>query len=234
MTPEVAEYATLIFDCDGVVLDSNRVKTEAFRAAALPWGTNAAEALVAHHVANGGVSRYAKFAHFIEYILPEHAPDAVPGRDGPDLQALLTTYAEHVRAGLMTCAVAERLADLRAATPAARWMIVSGGDQDELREIFAARRLAHLFDGGIFGSPDTKDDILARELASGGIARPALFFGDSKLDHEAASRAAVAFIFASAWSEFSGWRDYTDRHGVTVIRNLSTLLDDSTGHDIPR
>ena len=67
-------YLTLIFDCDGVVLDSNRVKTEAFRAAAMPWGRAAAEALVANHVANGGVSRYEKFASFLEHILPEQAP----------------------------------------------------------------------------------------------------------------------------------------------------------------
>lgn len=206
MTRAPSDYATLIFDCDGVVLDSNRVKTEAFRAAALPWGRDAAEALVAHHVANGGVSRYAKFAHFVDRILPDHAAGAVPGRDGPDLPAMLTTYAEAARAGLMTCAVAEGLTELRAATPDTRWMIVSGGDQDELREVFAARGLAPYFDAGIFGSPDTKDEILARKLAAGTIERLALFLGDSRLDHEAASGHGIDFLFISAWSEWEEGR----------------------------
>ena len=216
-------YATLVFDCDGVVLESNRVKTEAFRSAAAPWGDAAAAALVAHHVAHGGVSRYAKFAHFLDRILPAHAPGQMPGRDGTGLEALLAAYAGAVRAGLMSCAVADGLEALRRATPAARWLIVSGGDQAELREIFAARGLAAHFDGGIFGSPDTKDAILARELAAGTIRRPALFLGDSRLDHEAAHRARLDFIFVSGWSEMPGWEGYVRRHGLSAVQDLAAL-----------
>lgn len=221
MTP--AAYATLIFDCDGVVLDSNRIKTEAFRAAALPWGVAAAEALVAHHVANGGISRHRKFAHFLDAILPEHAPGAVVGRDGPGLERLLDSYAGAVRQGLMTCAVAEGLEALRTATPEARWLIVSGGAEAELREIFAARGLDALFDGGIFGSPDSKDTILARELAAGTIRGPALFVGDSRYDHEAAARAGLDFVFVSGWSEFREWRAYTERNDLRAVKHLAEL-----------
>ena len=225
---ELRAYTTLVFDCDGVVLDSNRIKTEAFRSAALPWGAAAAEALVAHHTAHGGVSRYAKFAHFLDHILPEHASGGVPGRDGPGLEELLAAYAGAVRAGLMSCAVAEGLEALRAATPGARWLIVSGGDQAELREIFAARGLAAHFDGGIFGSPDTKHDILARELATGTIRSPALFLGDSRLDHEAAARAGLDFVFVSGWSEFAGWQEHVRRHALPVVPDLAALLSTPT------
>ena len=38
MLNSISDYKALVFDCDGVVLDSNRIKTEAFRIAALPWG----------------------------------------------------------------------------------------------------------------------------------------------------------------------------------------------------
>lgn len=220
----LAAYATLVFDCDGVVLNSNRIKTEAFRSAALPWGAAAAEALVAHHVANGGISRHRKFAHFLDTILPGHAPSAVPGRDGPGLEELLDAYARAVRAGLMSCAVAEGLAALRAATTGARWCIVSGGDQAELREIFAARGLDRLFDGGIFGSPDSKDTILARELAAGTIHRPALFLGDSRYDHESAKRAGLDFLFVSGWSEFDDWQSYVARHNLPDTIDLVDLV----------
>ncbi|NLC22432.1 MAG: HAD family hydrolase, partial [Halomonadaceae bacterium] len=37
MNFELKAYLTLVFDCDGVVLDSNRVKTEAFYQATLPY-----------------------------------------------------------------------------------------------------------------------------------------------------------------------------------------------------
>ena len=102
----LADYRTAVFDCDGVVLDSNKVKTAAFRSAALPYGAAAADALVAYHTANGGVSRYAKFSHFLEAI--------VPGQAGPGLDALLAAYAAAVQDGLRVCAVAPGLAALRA------------------------------------------------------------------------------------------------------------------------
>lgn len=220
-----AQYKTIIFDCDGVVLDSNRIKTEAFRQATLQYGETAADALVMHHVANGGVSRYAKFIYFVDKILPVYAPGKQPGDDGPGLDALLATYATNVRTGLLTCAVAYGLIALREATAKSSWMIVSGGDQEELRDIFTARRLDTLFDGGIFGSPAVKHDIVNRELQAGNIIRPALFLGDSRLDHEVASAFELDFVFVSEWSEFSGWPEYCEYHHIPVIRSISELID---------
>lgn len=212
----VTRYATLVFDCDGVVLDSNRVKTDAFRSAALPYGVDLAEALVAYHIARGGVSRYVKFEHFLTHIVP-------PGRTGPDLQALLDRYGDAVRAGLMTCAVAPGLRALRDSHPDQRWLIVSGGDQSELREIFAARDLDGMFDGGIFGSPDTKDDILAREISCGNIRTPALFLGDSTYDHRASTGAGLDFVFLSGWSEVVDWPAYVAQHGLKQVSDVAAL-----------
>ena len=174
---DLCNYRSFVFDCDGVILDSNFIKSQAFRLAALPWGVDAAMALVAHHIKNGGISRYQKFAYFLGTIIPEHAPFAVPGVDGPCLDKLLASYVQAVHAGLMTCPVAEGLEELRLQTPNVNWCIVSGGDQTELREIFEARGLDHFFDGGIFGGPENKDTILARELERNTIQKPALFFG---------------------------------------------------------
>tara|TARA_Y100001933_G_C18894941_1_gene519964 strand:- start:17 stop:607 length:591 start_codon:yes stop_codon:yes gene_type:complete len=156
MNFELKAYLTLVFDCDGVVLDSNKVKTTAFYQATLPYGEAAAQAMVDYHVANGGVSRYKKFAYFLEQIAPTHAE-----HQGPDLEDLLQAYAGYVREGLLSCEMAPGLESLRQQIPDARWLIVSGGDQSELRDVFAQRGISEWFDGGIFGSPDTKDEILA-------------------------------------------------------------------------
>lgn len=215
-----ATYSTLIFDCDGVILDSNAVKTRAFHDAARPYGEAAADALVAHHVANGGISRYRKFAHFLDVIVPALAGAVV----GPSLEQLLARYAALVRQGLLECAVAPGLHALRAATPAARWLIVSGGDQAELREVFAERDLAALFDGGIFGSPDTKDDILHREVQTGGLVFPALFFGDSKYDYQAARAAQLDFVFMSGWSEVQDHEAWCAEHGITARASIAELV----------
>ena len=220
------DYRTIVFDCDGVVLDSNRIKTDAFRSAVLPYGEAAAAQLVAYHAANGGISRYVKFTRFLETIVPEYAP----GREGPGLDILLETYAQRVRTGLMNCAVAEGLDALRAATPSARWLIVSGGDQAELREIFAARGLDGLFDGGIFGSPDNKDTILSRELSSESIQMPALFLGDSRYDYQAAARAGLDFVFISAWTEMVDWPQFVAKNHLYAVNYVRDLLTRSANH----
>lgn len=227
MIREITAYATLVLDCDGVVLDSNRIKTEAFRTAAAQWGQDPAEELVAHHVANGGISRYAKFEYFIEHILPKHVPGGVPEQDGPGPDALLAEYAKAVRTGLRSCAVADGLPALRRATPKARWLLASGGDQAELREIFAARDLDGYFNGGIFGSPDTKSAIVGREIRSGRITFPALLLGDSRLDHEVAQAYGLDFTFVYGWTEFADWRAYCANNEIKHIASLESILSNS-------
>jgi phosphoglycolate phosphatase-like HAD superfamily hydrolase len=209
--------ATIIFDCDGVVLNSNRIKTEAFYQAALPYGEIAAHALVDYHVANGGISRYQKFAYFIKNLLPSNAI-------GPSLTKLLRPFEMLVRKGLLTCEVAADLTVLRQRTPSTRWLIVSGGDQSELREVFTQRRLEALFDGGIYGSPDDKRTIVSREIDEGNIAMPALLLGDSRLDHEVAAEFGFDFIFVSQWTEFKEWKQYCEEHLITTIAQPADLL----------
>lgn len=220
MKLQVTDYASLVFDCDGVILDSNRVKTDAFYQSALPYGEAAAQAMVDYHVANGGVSRYLKFAHFLEQLVPEYAVR----RSGPNLDELLEHYANAALEGLLNCKVAPSLKQLRKRTPNARWLIVSGGDQAELRHVFAQRGLAELFDGGIYGSPDTKDEILARELQNATIQTPALFLGDSKYDHQAASTAGLDFIFLSSWSEVKDWQSWVDKEEIKTEESIEGLL----------
>jgi phosphoglycolate phosphatase-like HAD superfamily hydrolase len=208
----VAAYQTLVFDCDGVVLNSNKVKTDAFYQAALPYGETAAQALVDYHVARGGISRYKKFEWFVQNI--------VANNSGPDLDQLLAAYAAKVRHGLLNCSVAEGLVELREKTKDANWLIVSGGDQQELREVFAERDLAYLFDGGIFGSPDSKDVILERELLNGNISKPGLFLGDSKYDYQASAAAGLDCIFLTGWTEVKDWQDFCK---VNDIKSLPSL-----------
>lgn len=212
----IDRYSTMVFDCDGVLLNSNEVKTQAFFQAALPYGEQAAQALADYHVANGGVSRYKKFSYFLEHMVPAPLADVT-------LDHLLARYAACVQEGLLNCELASGLHQLREKTPQARWMIVSGGDQAELRNLFAERQLASLFDGGIFGSPDTKDEILAREKANGNIVAPALFIGDSKYDHQASTSAGLDFVFLSGWSEVKEWEHWCRENKIQSTLNISSL-----------
>lgn len=220
MSYSLEKYKTLVFDCDGVVLNSNKVKTDAFYQAALSYGEQAAQALVEYHVANGGVSRYKKFAYFLNTLVPQYAAEV----SGPTLEELLDAYASNVLQGLLTCDIAEGIHELRKNTSNTNWLIVSGGDQAELRHVFAERGLAEYFDGGIFGSPDTKDEILEREISKGNIQQPALFLGDSKYDYQASNGAGLDFVFLTGWTEVEGWEEWCCKNVLLTTQSISSLI----------
>ena len=216
----LAEYQTLVFDCDGVVLNSNRLKIQAYFEVAIKFGATEvqAQALVGHHVLFGGISRYPKFEFFLREILKQPVTEQ-------SMQALLSTFTAEVKRLLTDCEVSPDLMALRNAAPAAKWMIISGGDQSELREIFKQRGIADLFSAGIFGSPDNKDQILAREIAAGNILQPALFIGDSRYDHQASTRASLDFVFLNAWTDFEDWPTYCAEHQIEVREDLGSLIE---------
>jgi phosphoglycolate phosphatase-like HAD superfamily hydrolase len=216
---DLKKYKTIVFDCDGVVLDSNVVKTEAyFRAAKNLGHTDAqAQALVDYHVKLGGISRYHKFEWYLREVLNQTVTEQA-------VQVLLDEFARELEVGLMECPIAEGLPILREATKAANWMILSGGDQQEIRTLFGKRNLTQYFDGGLFGSPNNKDEVLAREKANGNVQMPALFIGDSKYDFEAAHRAGLDFVFMSDWTEVADWQDYCAANNLQVLNNIAQLL----------
>jgi phosphoglycolate phosphatase-like HAD superfamily hydrolase len=215
MLSDLKAYKTLVFDCDGVILNSNRTKSWAFYKAALPYGEPVANALMEYHILNGGISRYEKFRHFLDVMVPDKA--------GPNLSELLSSYASIVYDALLTCEIADGLDELRQATPDAKWLIVSGGDQSELRAIFEARGLSKYFDGGIFGSPDTKGKIIRREERISNIKTPAIFLGDSKYDFRTAREAEFDFIFVANWTEVINWDKWVLDEGLQYIGAVSEL-----------
>lgn len=219
-------FKTWVFDCDGVLLDSNAIKTQAFHDVAIRYGAHAADSLVAYHVAHGGVSRYRKFEYLLGDLL---GLVAAPGQ----VEQLAGAYGERVCERLMHCPVAPGLQSLRDQLPDASWMVVSGGAQAELRHVFARRGLDSLFDAGIHGSPATKHEILASRLADGTLKLPALFLGDSRYDHEAAVNSGLEFVFVHGWTEFAQWRQYCEEHRVPVVPALQDLLP-VHGDDVTR
>ena len=64
---DLQDYKTIFFDCDGVILDSNRIKTSAFFKVAKDFGhpeiEENAEKLAAFQIENPSLNRFEIFDH---------------------------------------------------------------------------------------------------------------------------------------------------------------------------
>lgn len=212
----LAEAATWFFDCDGVLLDSNPAKTEAFRLAAAPYGAAVADQLVEFHVANGGVSRQVKAQYLFDVLLGR------PPHDG-ELDAFLEAFATSSISALQDApideAVGELLDNLRAS--GASTFVVTGGSQQEVTDEFSRRGIGDMFDG-IHGNPRDKLSIVDELFASGAARHPAVFVGDGVMDAQTATKFRLHFVFVRHWSE---WHDAESRlpEDSTIVEDLGAL-----------
>jgi phosphoglycolate phosphatase-like HAD superfamily hydrolase len=172
--------ACIVFDCDGVLLESVDAKTKAFARLAEPFGPQAAAALVAHHTLHGGVSRYEKFAWFFSQVLGRE----ITAEENRDWGERFTRYALDEVYNCPTVPGAMDVLELwKGKVPL---YVASGTPSQELAEVLAGRGLAPYFDG-IFGSPPAKAallDNIVRGTQAGAV--DTVMVGDSKTDMDAA------------------------------------------------
>ena len=213
----INNYKTIIFDCDGVILNSNRVKREAyFKVALSHYGEEHANSLVQYLSKNTGNPREHFFNHFLKNIVSNSTYKK-------EAKQLVSEVTLEIYQGLMECEISQGLFDLRKNTPNLKWLVVSGGVEKELRDVFYKRSLFDLFDGGIYGGPKTKDEILRFLIQENNLEPPIIYLGDSKFDFEAASRINIDFIFLSEWSDFKEWRNFCKKNNILTIRSLAEL-----------
>ena len=217
------KYKSIIFDCDGVILNSNEIKTASFKKILIQFNSNAVNEFLNYHKNNGGVSRYIKIDYFLKSILPKYS-NSVKNKDHT-LSLLLEKYSHECKNSLYSSEVVSGLEKLKEITCNIPWTIVSGGDQKELRDVFEYKNLIKYFDGGIYGSPEKKIDIIKREINRGLINYPALFIGDSKLDHTVAKSLNIDFLFATNWTDFKGYQDYCDCNAINTISSVAELIN---------
>jgi phosphoglycolate phosphatase-like HAD superfamily hydrolase len=201
-----------------VLLDSNRVKTDAFRALGARYGADVGEALVRFHIEHGGLSRFMKVRYLHAELLGDDDERAV----ADDLRR----FALLVEEGLRTCAVTDGARELLSALPATTSrFVVSGGLETEVDATLAAHGLRNFF-SGVYGSPRTKDEIFAN-LKEQGHLKDAVFFGDARYDAEVAARFGVDFYFVARYSEWGAGRE--NCRGA-VMETLAVMVPGALAH----
>ena len=182
---DISRYDYAIFDCDGVILNSNHLKTDAFAAALMGEPPENVQRFVQYHIENNGLSRYHKFRFFYEQLNPVSDTEA-------RITKALTRFAEIVRQGMIDCSlVPGALSYIESLhQKGLRLFVASGSDEKELNEVFQLRDIARFFEK-ILGSPATKLDNTRKITALAGPDKKGVFFGDARSDAEAAAGNAM-------------------------------------------
>ena len=214
------KYKTFIFDCDGVILNSNFIKGKCFYLSTLEFGEEVATYFIKYHSKAGGISRSAKYDYFIKNILPKFNIKLIDKKDFKT--KLISKYEELLHSYIYNSELSPYLDILKSRYKNANWMMISGAEQNELRKILQHKGIDHLFNNGIYGSPLTKDMLIERKINSNNIKFPAIFFGDSKLDFYAASNFDIDFIFLYEWTDLSDWQVFCESNKISYSKNLFT------------
>lgn len=204
----------VIFDFDGVIVESNDLKTRAFALLFNGEDGETINRIVEYHLQNGGISRYEKFGYIYRNILRRPFTEEISkqlGRRFGDLVAEQVIRAPYVRGAKEFISGNHKRY---------KFFIASGTPQSELQYIVNERGDAKYF-ASVYGTPQKKDDIVREILGANAFSRAeVVFVGDAISDYEAAMENGIGFIA----------RTYHDSHifddlSCVKIRDLSNLED---------
>lgn len=210
-------YKTALFDCDGVIFDSNHRKKEIFIQIASQFGEAAVKIIKNHLNRFPGMSRYNHLNAFISEIQKE-------GISPPSIEQLLEMYSGLSQKVYQTCKISKHLDKLKMLNTEWNWAVVSSSDQNELRKVFKEKKIDIYFNLGIFGSPMSKIQIIDSLLDNSRIYPPVVFFGDSVMDYEVAKKYNFDFIFVSDWTSVNDWKSFCLSQKIYCIKNLDSLI----------
>ena len=178
----------IIFDFDGVILDSVNVKTEAFKELYKQYGLEVMNKVEKYHLENGGISRFEKFKYFHKNFL----------------NISLNNIQLNELANDFSNLVFEKVCNSNFISGAKNFLeysdkqylnfICTGTPQDEIIRILNKKNLTKFFKD-IYGSPTSKETIISIILKKYNLNKDdVLFIGDAMTDYKASKISGIKFI----------------------------------------
>jgi len=214
------KFSLVGFDCDGVLLDSNRLKSSAFADCLSGYPSDIVVEFLKFQATAFGKSRYRLFDIFFSDYLSR---DPFPG----ERERILFRFSSLCSEGYPKCEITAGAVD------ALEWLkaqkipmyVASGSDEAELRLVLEEINLSKYF-SGIFGSPTSKLDNLKKINDLAPAAGRHLFFGDAKADWEASQAAGFEFVYISGYSaDPDGMHSLQKQHSFRQQDDLSFVVN---------
>ncbi|MCD0471056.1 HAD family hydrolase [Flavobacterium sp. JAS] len=183
------QYKIILWDFDGVIVESNKVREFGFRKVLEQFPQSQIEELIKFHNLNGGLSRYVKFRYFYEEICKSTISNE-------QVQDLANLFSEIMldSLGSKEYLIKDALKFIESNSNAIEMSIVSGSDQNELRILCSRLEIDKNFKF-IYGSPTPKNKLVADFLNTTTFKNEEIcLIGDSMNDFEAASINNIDFF----------------------------------------
>ena len=206
------KYDIILLDCDGVILNSNKIKTNCFRETLSGYKKEEVNYFIKYHQENGGVSRFKKIEYFLSKIVKKK-------RFKTEYKKYVKQFSKLVKYKLLNCKTDPYLIKFLKKYQNKKIFIVSGAYEDELKEVFVKRNLLKSFDN-IYGSPTDKNTII-KKIKKAYPKSKIIFIGDSKIDYEVSINNNIDFIFKYTWTEFSSWKIYFKHTNIKFCKYLN-------------
>lgn len=212
----LGQMKALIFDFDGVILESASIKTEAFLELFAKYPKHQ-PAILRYHLDNVGVSRYLKFEWIYRELLGKPLTEAERERLG-------AAFSDIVLDKILRCPfVPGALETLQALQGRRLKFVASGTPQEELEMIVRQRGISNYF-AGVWGTPLKKTEIIHNILKRfGRECDEALVVGDGFSDYQAAAEVGVPFIARDTPEQQQRWRELGTQC-VADLRELCHLI----------
>ena len=209
-----------VFDCDGVLVDSNALKVEALRNTLLSLGSpNEFISWAAEEFrVNFGRTRTDHFDAFLQY-------ETVGGyrMDSLCVDSAIEHYGKQVEVLYLSCPVIEEtVAYLSLNVPCGNSFVVSASSQVELRAVLPVR-VPVFSDERIFGGPVKKVKNLQEIAVEFGVG-DMVFYGDAVQDAKAAMEVGVLFVGLAKFSaDPQGLKRFCLDNGLVCFDSCSEI-----------
>ncbi len=205
----------VIFDFDGVIVESVDIKTAAFAELFKNEGKEAVNKIVGYHLANTGVSRYEKFKYIYKEILKRDLSEN-------EFKGLCDRFASLVVKSVVRAPYVRGSVEfLEAYSSIYKCFVVSATPQPEIEDIIRLRGIEKYFTA-VYGAPRKKTKAVGEIIGDYHLLpKELLYVGDALSDYKAAAGNGAHFIARINDNEslFKGIK-------CIKVRDLSTLKNE--------
>lgn len=215
-------FDLIIFDSDGIVLNSNHLKVETFYEISNEINEKDFHSKILDFInANQNATRVEIISFIIN--LNNKLNDK---EDEIKLLKYLKFYSDSIVKKLSKAEINRNIIQLKKNSFKNKWLVLTAGDQKETIDIYKERNLYSLFEHGIFGSPNTKQEniFFINKNIFNLENKKILFIGDSIKDAIIAKKNNFEFIYVKEWSICEQCLEFCKNQNFYVIESLKELI----------